>query len=602
MTKQIDTEAYTVLDFTEVEKASFAFADHIKKNTEAIIDILLEYESFEVAHDEIGRTLDLLTHLKENEAYFKLRIGRSIAFMPRNQPLYAFTCFVVIPSLMANEVHFRIPTSMKEFLPKLFKVLVIGKFFPNVFPSDEIHNVFLKKHSALKINPKTQETVPVTDAVIFTGTPTRADQLRSVFDSRTLFITNGSGHNPVIIAEDADIEKAVDAVLCVQLYNQGQDCAAPNAILVHKKIFDEVNALIHKKLPSYKVGEYRDRTCQIGPISDPFDLVRIEEFLIENRQFLDPKTPGILRAAHSIVEPTIIQRSLKDGANYVEMFAPIIFLQMYEADADLSTYFETHEYLRNAMYVTIYGTSAYGMSLVGKKFNGKLLHDKFTILHNTHLHAEGIERGTQPYGGYGYGASNLWVRGEGISKPTLPQRDIFQQVAEPILKLNNLEQYRKDHGEYVDIEEKNIEKLLRLASPAAIKAEIEESRVTSKYFDLNSLAKDQTKRYIKIDPLSTFELLVKPNVQYLTNMTPASIKNIIKLRELLQNKPESKLEFDTALYAIVGHFEDEAEKKAQQKIFFEHTYNLLFGKKIGPKLTTFLYEIPVDQVYELLNI
>ena len=117
------------IDFIKVNKIAKSFADHIESHFEKIADILLEYESFEVVKDEYDRTIDLLRSLHENEKYFVLRINVVTAFLPRNQPLYAFSCFVIIPSLMAKSVHFRIPHSMKAFFPRLLEVLVLINFF-----------------------------------------------------------------------------------------------------------------------------------------------------------------------------------------------------------------------------------------------------------------------------------------------------------------------------------------------------------------------------------------------------------------------------------------------------------------------------------------
>jgi lysyl-tRNA synthetase class 1 len=80
------------------------------------------------------------------------------------------------------------------------------------------------------------------------------------------------------------------------------------------------------------------------------------------------------------------------------------------------------------MYVTLYGTSDYVFSLNRKTYNGRLLHDNSTIIHNTNLHAIGVERGVLPYGGYGLGASSIGYHGKTIGKPTLPQRDIYEYL------------------------------------------------------------------------------------------------------------------------------------------------------------------------------
>ena len=161
------------INFSEIALRANQFADLIEKNREELVDILLEYESFEVVEDEIWRALDHLRSLHENREYFVNKIGAVTAFLPRNQPLYALTCFVLVPSLMANEVHFRVPHSMRHFFPRLLSLLEVDKFFPNVFVSKKERLQFLKERSSLRINPKTEESVPVTDAVVFTGTSSR---------------------------------------------------------------------------------------------------------------------------------------------------------------------------------------------------------------------------------------------------------------------------------------------------------------------------------------------------------------------------------------------------------------------------------------------
>ena len=361
---------------------------------------------------------------------------------------------------------------------------------------------FLIDQSALSIDPKTKESRPVTDVVIFTGTPTHADKLRLVFDKRVLFISNGAGHNPVVVSKDGNLLKAVEAVITLQFYNQGQDCAAPNAILVHKNIFSGFLDLLRKNLKEVKVGHYADKSCRIGPISDYNDLVRIQDLLTENRNWLDFSTPGIIRTREAIVEPTIICKPLKEGGNFNEIFAPIIFVQEYEDDESLKNYFEAPQYAKNAMYITLYGRSKYVKHLIDRAINGKILHNKPSLIHNTHLHAPGIERGTQPYGGNGLGASSLSINGKTISMPTLPQRDIYEQVAKPILNYLNKNPYiiktKKTHR-YI-IQKRDVEKLLRLRSFKSDEQDntnkFDEFKNTQ-YLDINSL-KTYKGHYLKI--------------------------------------------------------------------------------------------------------
>lgn len=593
---------YTPLDFIVIERRAREFVDLIESRRERIISVLLEYESYEVACDEMERTLDILRSLQENKEYFKLRVGPVASFLPRNQPLYALTCFVIVPSFMASQVYFRIPHSMRQFFPKLIELLDFQQLFPNITISHLTRLEFLRERSALRVDPVTNEGVPVTDAVIFTGLPAHAEQLRRVFDDRTLFISNGAGHNPIVISHDADIDAALDAALTLQLYNQGQDCAAPNAVLIHRQIFPSFFNMLHAALREVRAGQYHDRTCRVGPISDPHDLIRIQEFLIHHREWTDPLRPGTIHTRHAIVEPTIICKPLKERGNFSEIFAPIIFLQVYEDDAELAKYFEDPQYAPHAMYVSLYGTSTYVTHLAGKEFDGKVLHDAPSILHNTHLHIKGIERGTQPYGGNGIGASSLSVHGKIITKPTLPQRDIFEWVAKPLLQRKALATAQKKLLTCTRIHTKNVEKIMRVSTYASHEGEnILQSSIS--YVDTHAVRPRKSRRFAEIDDEHSYRLLEKPNLEYIASLQPADIKHFQELRKLLRRRSTLSTDaFSTQLYAIpTSAAVSKRDRRERQLRFFQQIYQLLLGRDSGPRLTIFLADVDLVHIRTLLD-
>jgi lysyl-tRNA synthetase class 1 len=423
------------LDGEEILRRASDFADTIEARQEEMIDLLLRYETYEVASDETARTLDLLRSLPENAAYFVRQVGPVAAFLPRNQPLYALACFGLVPALMASEAHVRPPLAMSHFFFDLVRLLDVEGHFPTVFFSRARHEEFVQERAARRLDARTHRKRPVTDVVIFTGTMANAEKVRCAFDRNVLFIANGPGHNPIVVTETADVRSAVRSALRVQLYNQGQDCANPNAILVHEAREEEFVSRLREALREVKVGPYADRQNRVGPLTSRKDLERIQALFVANADWLDTATPGVIRTKSCIVEPTIIRKPLEEGSDYTDHFAPVFVVQRYDGDGELSRYFEDPRYAPSAMYVTVFGHSPYVESLIGRPFaGGRILHDASTILRDTDLHAPGIERGTKPYGGYGRGASSISLYGLTIAKPTLPQRDIFEQLVVPLMQ------------------------------------------------------------------------------------------------------------------------------------------------------------------------
>ncbi len=347
------------ISFVDVEQLILAWALHIENRFDSLANVLLDYESFHVVQDEIARTLDLCRNLRDNCQYFNVRAGGITVFLPRNQPIYAFACFVAVPSLMASEVSFRIPHAMRFFFSNLLEELNVRDFFPNVFPSLSTRNDFLRERTANYPDSSTGQTRPVTDVVIFTGSPAHADQLRRSFDFRSLFIANGAGHNPVVVGADADAAAAAAGVTEVAFYNQGQDCGAPSTILVNERIHDEFLHHLRCNVSELLVGSFHNRENRIGRIGQPADLVRVQELLIKNRRWLDRSTAGNICARDAILYPTIVVKPLSEGGNFGELFAPIVFVQRYDTNTELANYFEHARHARHAMYLTLYGSSPY---------------------------------------------------------------------------------------------------------------------------------------------------------------------------------------------------------------------------------------------------
>ena len=603
--KIVQGDVSPILNFEEIYDRAQKFAWHIESSHESLVDLLLQYESYEVAFDEINRTLDLLKSLDENKSYFVKRIGEIASFLPRNQPLYALTCFVVIPSFMAKCVHVRIPHGMRSCLPKLFDHLKIFEFFPNLFVSQLERLEFLRERSAIVSNVHTGETRPVTEAVIFTGTPAHADQLRVIFDRRTLFIANGSGHNPVVVAEGSILSDAVEAALTLTLYNQGQDCGAPNSILVHERLVVEFLNQLRKGIAGVKVGPHADRSCRVGPINDPSALPDIASIVIDNREYLDWSTQGIINCHACLVEPTIFVKPLSAGGNFRESFSPMIFVQQYVDDHDLALYFESSSYFRNAMYVTVFGKSQYVDDLVGKKLGNRVLHDSASVLRDRHLHSFGAERGTQPYGGLGFGASSYSVGGKVVPGPTLPQRDIFQQLVEPYLGVPTP---GKDVGwspELTELKTKNVEKLLRRRPDSNSSAPLSAflAREGRGYIDSTLIARGGM-RYVVCNDRNLFFLLPEPNFEYADSMSERDRRMVSETLNVVGQK--SKLLFDdfvSSLYAIPkADLMDGESIKKRQRHFFEILYELLFRQKSGPNLGHFLWALDAGTIGRLFDV
>jgi hypothetical protein len=214
------------------------------------------------------------------------------------------------------------------------------------------------------------------------------------------------------------------------------------------------------------------------------------------------------------------------------------YTQKYSDDDELKNYFENKKYLLNAMYVTLYGESDYVMSLRDIVVEGRKIHDKYSVLQNTHLHAHGVERGTQPYGGRGYGASSVSFNGKLIGKATLPQRDMFETLIKSIVSDELLLQEQIDLNKRTQlIIKKDVKKLLKIKNSEH--KNISSPDVSNKIFYADtSLLEANEGRFIQIGTSVLYSLLERHNTEFISELSLSNVERVVKLKKLLIEKQD----------------------------------------------------------------
>ncbi|MGH1483301.1 MAG: 5-carboxymethyl-2-hydroxymuconate semialdehyde dehydrogenase [Geminicoccales bacterium] len=74
------------------------------------------------------------------------------------------------------------------------------------------------------------------------------------------------GKNPVIVFDDADVERALDAVIFMIYSINGERCTSSSRLLVQDTISDTFEAMLVERVNKIKVGHPLDPTTEIGPL------------------------------------------------------------------------------------------------------------------------------------------------------------------------------------------------------------------------------------------------------------------------------------------------------------------------------------------------
>lgn len=103
--------------------------------------------------------------------------------------------------------------------------------------------------------------------ITFTGsTPVGKLLIKNSADTVKHVTMELGGHAPLIVAEDADLDFAVQQTILTKFRNAGQTCVCANRIIVHENIADEFSAKLAEAAKKLKVGNGLDQDTQVGPI------------------------------------------------------------------------------------------------------------------------------------------------------------------------------------------------------------------------------------------------------------------------------------------------------------------------------------------------
>ncbi|UFS93301.1 aldehyde dehydrogenase family protein [Nocardia huaxiensis] len=166
------------------------------------------------------------------------------------------------------------------------------------------------------------------DKVAFTGSAATGKKIMaSAADTLTPVLLECGGKDAVIVAADADIKAAADAVAWGATANSGQTCAGVERVYVDKSVADQFIAEVKRILTDVKPGS--DAKASYGPMTMPsqIDIVRrhIEDALKNGGKAV---LGGVESIKGPFIEPVIIVDADESSAAVTEeTFGPTVTIK-----------------------------------------------------------------------------------------------------------------------------------------------------------------------------------------------------------------------------------------------------------------------------------
>jgi len=145
------------------------------------------------------------------------------------------------------------------------------------------------------------------------------------------------GKNPVIVFEDADLERALDAVVFMIYSLNGERCTSSSRLLVQESIQDEFNAKLIERIGRLKVGHPLDPATEIGPLVHEKHFRKVVSYFdiaVEDGARIAAGGKAV-EAAGNYVEPTLFTGARNDmRIAQQEIFGPVLTAIPFKDEAE----------------------------------------------------------------------------------------------------------------------------------------------------------------------------------------------------------------------------------------------------------------------------
>ena len=260
----------------------------------------------------------------------KLPVGPCYLITPWNFPL-AMATRKIAPALAAGCTMVVKPASLTPLTTSYVVSLLQEAGLPN-----GVVNVITSSSSSAVSKPILAD--PRLRKLSFTGsTEVGRTLIKQAADNVLRTSMELGGNAPLVIFDDADLEKAVEGAMLAKFRNVGQACTAANRFIVHRAVAEEFTSRITERVAAMTIGRGTEDGVQIGPLIDD-DAVDKAVRLVGDAV---DKGATVTTGGERIDGPgTFVQPTVVSGVGSTadiwreEIFGPVLAIATFDDEAE----------------------------------------------------------------------------------------------------------------------------------------------------------------------------------------------------------------------------------------------------------------------------
>ena len=260
----------------------------------------------------------------------KRPVGPSLFITPWNFPL-AMATRKIAPAIAAGCTMIIKPAALTPMTTLLF-----AKILEEVGLPKGVLNVIQTQSAGAVTGPLIKDSR--LRKLSFTGSTGIGRRLIADSADQVLRVSMELGGNaPIVIFEDADMDKAIAGTMLAKLRNMGEACTAANRVIVHESIAEEFSAKLAEKMAALKVARGTEDGANIGPMIDSKSRDSIHE-LVQDAVQKGAKvlTGGAMPAGEGYFYPPTVLTSVPKNARILkeEVFGPVAPIITFKTEAE----------------------------------------------------------------------------------------------------------------------------------------------------------------------------------------------------------------------------------------------------------------------------
>ncbi|MGO9782055.1 MAG: aldehyde dehydrogenase family protein [Streptosporangiaceae bacterium] len=294
------------------------------------VDVLTTAEVYEY-YSALAQSVDGATREIPINAHAYTRrepLGVVAAITPFNFPLILSTSKIA-PALAAGNVVVHKPA---EETP--LSALFMASLLSEAGVPDGVVNVVTGHGSVIG---DTLLEHPGVDKIAFTGSTAVGRHAAAIAGQNLKPVTMELGGNAAnIVFADADLDKAIGAVIKGFVFNTGQFCMGGPRLLVARELYDTVLGILAQAVPGVPVGDPRDPVTVVGPMAGARHRDKVEEYVALARHDGGRIICGGERlelGGGFYYQPTVIAGLANDSrVVQEEVFGPVLTVQPFDSE------------------------------------------------------------------------------------------------------------------------------------------------------------------------------------------------------------------------------------------------------------------------------